>query len=158
MKYLFLPLTFLSFTMISCNQENELKLQEGTVTNQPNSTSNSNSTLIQNLPSNDIPIQAVTNNIPVAPTNNNVKLNPEHGKPGHRCEIAVGAPLNSEPNNTQKSIPTTKGQISPIQFQQNSTPSTPKANTISNPNAKINPPHGQPGHICESGAGETIPE
>ena len=25
-------------------------------------------------------------------------LNPKHGDPGHRCDIAVGAPLNSKPN------------------------------------------------------------
>jgi len=24
-------------------------------------------------------------------------LNPKHGEPGHRCDIAVGAPLNSKP-------------------------------------------------------------
>lgn len=28
-------------------------------------------------------------------------LNPEHGKPGHRCDIAVGAPLNSAPATKQ---------------------------------------------------------
>lgn len=28
-------------------------------------------------------------------------LNPEHGKPGHRCDIAVGAPLNSPPATKQ---------------------------------------------------------
>jgi hypothetical protein len=29
---------------------------------------------------------------PVAPG-----MNPQHGQPGHRCDIAVGAPLNSKP-------------------------------------------------------------
>jgi hypothetical protein len=24
-------------------------------------------------------------------------MNPSHGQPGHRCDIAVGAPLNSKP-------------------------------------------------------------
>jgi hypothetical protein len=24
-------------------------------------------------------------------------MNPQHGQPGHRCDIAVGAPLNSKP-------------------------------------------------------------
>jgi len=24
-------------------------------------------------------------------------MNPPHGEPGHRCDIAVGAPLNSKP-------------------------------------------------------------
>ncbi|HTF28055.1 MAG TPA: hypothetical protein VK625_04375 [Flavitalea sp.] len=34
------------------------------------------------------PLQPV---LPASPSG--VKLNPAHGKPGHRCEIAVGAPL-----------------------------------------------------------------
>ncbi len=28
------------------------------------------------------------------PANSKLAFNPEHGKPGHRCDIAVGAPLN----------------------------------------------------------------
>jgi hypothetical protein len=35
-------------------------------------------------------------NRPVVTATTN-KLNPAHGLPGHRCEIAVGAPLNSGP-------------------------------------------------------------
>lgn len=41
-----------------------------------------------------VPVQT-TNSVPnatVAPG-----LNPQHGQPGHRCDIAVGAPLNSKP-------------------------------------------------------------
>ena len=30
-------------------------------------------------------------------TDGSVALNPAHGQPGHRCDIAVGAPLNSAP-------------------------------------------------------------
>jgi len=29
-----------------------------------------------------------------APTTQEVKLNPAHGAPGHRCEVAVGSPLS----------------------------------------------------------------
>ena len=40
--------------------------------------------------------QPITVSAPQAqPLNNsNKKLNPAHGQPGHRCDIAVGAPLN----------------------------------------------------------------
>lgn len=31
---------------------------------------------------------------PAAPITKEVKLNPEHGAPGHKCEIPVGAPLS----------------------------------------------------------------
>jgi hypothetical protein len=33
----------------------------------------------------------------VAASASGAKLNPAHGEPGHRCEIPVGAPLDSEP-------------------------------------------------------------
>src|SRR5688572_14008415 len=34
---------------------------------------------------------------PPAQTTTAPGMNPPHGQPGHRCEIAVGAPLNSAP-------------------------------------------------------------
>jgi hypothetical protein len=77
------------------------------------------------------------------------KLNPPHGEPGHRCEIAVGAPLDSEPT-------------SPSSTTINNTSVTPNLNTSGMPsisgNAQdqvkavtapgMNPPHGEPGHDC----------
>src|SRR5687767_6499994 len=32
-------------------------------------------------------------------TANSAGLNPAHGEPGHRCDIAVGSPLNGKPAN-----------------------------------------------------------
>src|SRR4028118_1175488 len=49
-------------------------------------------------------------------------LNPQHGQPGHRCDIAVGAPLNSP---VKAGSPTTA--IS-------STPSSPAAKVAKGPN------------------------
>ena len=43
-------------------------------------------------PAGAIPPQGLQPVLPNAPAG--VRLNPEHGKPGHRCEIAVGAPLS----------------------------------------------------------------
>src|SRR5688572_13260192 len=43
---------------------------------------------------------AVTSTQPVTNTNttkSSAALNPAHGQPGHRCEIPVGAPLDSKP-------------------------------------------------------------
>ena len=71
-------------------------------------------------------------------------MNPAHGQPGHRCDISVGAPLNS---------PVTKPA---------SNTTTPAATTISNPApvAKtapgMNPPHGQPGHRCDISVGAPL--
>jgi hypothetical protein len=55
-------------------------------------------------------------------------LNPAHGQPGHRCDIPVGAPLNSAPAGKQASGLPAQGSSS---------------------SSKLNPPHGQPGHRCD---------
>lgn len=76
------------------------------------------------------------------------KLNPEHGQPGHRCEIAVGAPLDGSVTPTT----TTNTQTTPITV--NTTPQN-NSNT-SNTNAKLNPAHGQPGHRCDIAVGAPL--
>lgn len=85
-------------------------------------------------------------------------LNPEHGKPGHRCDIAVGAPLNSKPaattavapqpviNSTQPSITNVKTPVI------NTTP----AKTTTATATGLNPEHGKPGHRCDIGVGEPL--
>jgi hypothetical protein len=65
-------------------------------------------------------------------------LNPEHGKPGHRCDIAVGAPLNSKPTATAS------------QPQVTSTP------VITPVKPGMNPQHGQPGHRCDIAVGAPL--
>ena len=57
-----------------------------------------------NLGTNGIPVATAT---PAAPVVVNAQpnvqqptapgMNPPHGQPGHRCDIAIGAPLNSKP-------------------------------------------------------------
>lgn len=63
-------------------------------------------------------------------------LNPEHGKPGHRCDIPVGAPLSSPIN---KQNPTTTQQTSTTKTQPG-----------------MNPPHGEPGHRCDIAVGAPL--
>jgi len=72
-------------------------------------------------------------------------LNPAHGEPGHRCDISVGAPLNSAPAAAPSGNPVI------------STPSSPAAAPVSAPTTNapaattapgMNPPHGEPGHDC----------
>jgi len=69
--------------------------------------------------------------------------NPAHGQPGHRCDIAVGAPLNS-PAGTGMQQPAA-GAKPAVQAQ-----AAPAASTGS---AKLNPAHGQPGHRCDIAVG-----
>ena len=66
------------------------------------------------------------------------KVNPPHGQPGHRCDIAVGAPLPAA--------------ASPAAGSQDLSPR--KADT----RVAINPPHGQPGHDCAVPVGKPLPQ
>lgn len=75
-------------------------------------------------------------------------MNPPHGQPNHRCDIAVGAPLNS-PAGQGKTQPQPQ-QFSPPVQQPAAAPATATA-------PGMNPPHGQPGHRCEIAVGAPLP-
>ena len=94
-------------------------------------------------------------------------MNPAHGEPGHRCDISVGAPLNSAPTNSTKPaavngatnitpMPTATQNSSIIPALQNTSISIP-AKTASAFTGKINPAHGQPGHDCKVAVGQPLP-
>lgn len=88
-----------------------------------------------------------------APKTATAGLNPEHGAPGHRCDIPVGAPLNSPAGNA--AAPATGVSSSPIQMQ---TPPVPPP-TLTQPvnsNVRLNPAHGQPGHDCSIPVGQPL--
>ncbi|RTY82460.1 hypothetical protein EKL97_06115 [Flavobacterium sp. LS1P28] len=79
--------------------------------------------------------------------------NPAHGQPGHRCDIAVGAPLNS-PAATNASA--TPQQNAPVQANTVSTATTQDQGT---PTAEgMNPPHGQTNHRCDIAVGAPLPK
>ena len=94
-------------------------------------------------------------------------MNPAHGEPGHRCDISVGAPLNSAPINSAKPaavngasniipIPAPTQNSSIVPALQNTSISTP-TKTASAFTGKINPAHGQPGHDCKVAVGQALP-
>ncbi len=86
-----------------------------------------------------------------APAGNTTQagLNPPHGQPGHRCDISVGAPLNSPPGNSA----TTPQQQTII----NPTPPPPAVMpAASGTQAGLNPAHGQPGHRCDIAVGAPL--
>lgn len=92
-----------------------------------------------------------TTTLPAAPVTtakgSSGKLNPAHGQPGHRCEIAVGAPLDGSPAPSATPAPKT---ASPITAK----PVTPAATTTTAPG--MNPAHGQPGHRCDIAVGAPL--
>ena len=87
-------------------------------------------------------------------------MNPAHGQAGHRCDIAVGAPLNSKPAavpiNKSSQVTTQTNTSSNGSFSitpaQNNTPAllTPNNSQPEPTSAATNPPHGQPGHVCNT--------
>lgn len=121
---------------------------------------------------NESPIIAVS----TPPFQGNSELNPAHGLPGHRCEIAVGAPLNSAPAKTNVPVQNLKpGETFPLMLanpgKNNTTVSTVPVQTptVSKPNlvptqspttqsskAGLNPAHGQPNHRCDIPVGSPL--
>lgn len=91
---------------------------------------------------------AATQTAPAANTTS-MALNPAHGQPGHRCDIAVGAPLNSAPAATTPAAPT---QTAPVVMPTQPAPAT---GTATGP---LNPAHGQPGHRCDIAVGAPLPK
>ncbi|MCC2590538.1 hypothetical protein [Chryseobacterium sp. MFBS3-17] len=80
--------------------------------------------------------------------------NPPHGQPGHRCEIPVGAPLNSAPGagNTQQIVVDPSSSGNTLQIDPNA--AKPSQNTPTA--AGMNPPHGEPGHRCDIAVGAPL--
>lgn len=106
------------------------------------------------------PNQAVTQ----TPVVTKPGMNPPHGQPGHRCDIAVGAPLNSP-----VAKPASKGTATmppatitsmPTSTTTTTNPSTPAIlNTETTTTAPgMNPPHGQEGHVCSIAVGAPLPK
>ncbi|ODS88942.1 MAG: hypothetical protein ABS44_06315 [Chryseobacterium sp. SCN 40-13] len=98
-------------------------------------------------------------------------LNPEHGQPGHRCDIPVGAPLNSAPSVTQAPVAATGGGFNTNPLAQSRSVNTPAPVAVPTPApapqpapqppAKktapgMNPPHGEPGHRCDIAVGAPL--
>lgn len=90
-------------------------------------------------------------------------MNPPHGQPNHRCDIAVGAPLSSPkgamptapaptmsptPAAKPAAIPQGKASITPVDMASGTTATKPG----------MNPPHGQAGHLCEIAVGAPLPK
>lgn len=132
-------------TFFSCKKE--LKPQDNSV-GSPASIDNASAAPVSSGLSNS------SQNVSVSQQNSSVTpvgMNPPHGQAGHRCEIAVGAPLNSQPNNSVPN-PTTTSPVSNAP-----TSATVKMNTaavITKPG--MNPPHGQAGHRCDIAVGAPL--
>jgi hypothetical protein len=89
-------------------------------------------------------------------------MNPAHGQAGHRCDIAVGAPLNSPVTKTtppKTAIPADNeaAKNTSVLMNPSFTPAAETAKTVITAPG-MNPPHGQDGHRCEIAVGEPLPK
>lgn len=75
-------------------------------------------------------------------------MNPPHGQPGHRCDISVGAPLNSKPVAPAAAQPTVVNAQPQVTMKE--VPTTTKTAP------GMNPPHGEAGHRCDIAVGAPL--
>lgn len=73
-------------------------------------------------------------------------MNPPHGQPGHRCDIAVGQPLSSKPAPAPQ----------PNQNSAQNTPAPVQAPLPTGEKPKLNPAHGEPWHNCAIKVGDPL--
>jgi hypothetical protein len=83
--------------------------------------------------------QQVTVPAPPMVSTSGKKLNPKHGEPGHRCDIGIGAPLDSKPTQVVTTQPAVVKQTVAIKTGKG-----------------LNPPHGQPNHRCDIAVGAPL--
>ncbi len=171
-KLIFCSLLAFSIAFVSCKKEEATAEAVTTTETQqpvivPNVAPIPNETSVQqsNQPVN-LPVQtpqAVTQ----APGVTKAGMNPPHGQPGHRCDISVGAPLNSPA--TKAATPAVPGKAT---YTTTSTPTSTTTSTSQPSGAPailssdapaatapgMNPPHGQPGHVCGTPVGSPLPK
>ena len=133
-KTIFTIAAFTSLLLIACGGDDKVKTEAAIPATAGASL----------LPSTDAPT-TVIDTAALQKNDAGVTLNPQHGQPGHRCDIAVGAPLNSPPSTASSAVitPPTTTAAAPA----------PKTNTAE---VKLNPKHGEPGHRCELAVGAPL--
>lgn len=137
MKYLFPAATVLSFIfLVSCESKADNKEQVAAPSVSPLTTA---------------PVLPV-NNDSAAAFKAGVALNPQHGQPGHRCDIAVGAPLNTPATTVQPNVSATAAPVTTATNIETKK-AVPEVNSSS---TALNPKHGEPGHRCDIAVGAPL--
>jgi len=140
MKYLFPAAAFVFFIFfVSCKSESDSKEQLAAPSVSPVATD---------------PILPASNDSGAA-FKAGVALNPQHGQPGHRCDIAVGAPLNAPASDIQPNVSATPPATTsaPPNTSIDAQKVLPQVNTST---AALNPKHGEPGHRCDIAVGAPL--
>lgn len=131
--------------LVSCKKELEPQESSGQVDSTAVAGANAPAQAVQMTPQSvPQPQQQVAQTAP--------GMNPPHGQPGHRCDIAVGAPLSSAPKTNPGAITVNPGKQPGM--------ATIVPPPVNNEPVKpgMNPPHGQPGHRCDIAVGQPLPK
>jgi len=174
-KLIFYSLLLLSITFLSCKKEDaktETEAVTTSTTQQPIIVPNVEPVPTQTYaqPNQQVitPVQNTAQTVTQAPVVTKPGMNPPHGQAGHRCDIAVGAPLNSPVAKTVtptatpgKPSFTTTTTSTPNPTSTAPTAGTPELLKTDTPVATapgMNPPHGQEGHDCAVAVGAPLPK
>lgn len=95
----------------------------------------------------------VASSVTNVPTSGKPAVNPPHGEPYHRCEIAVGAPIDSAPTQNVAQ-PSTPSILNPNPVPAAATPAAPAPSF--GPKPALNPAHGEPHHRCDLAVGAPL--
>ena len=153
MKYLsFLVVSISVFAFLACGHGRPYD-ETGTSETPPSVLPASSSNPTQNIPVTPDAGNSATTPLSITPSGTVTSgLNPAHGQPGHRCDIAVGAPLNSAP-----ATQTTPAISAPVTTPLNiSTDKISQPATTTTVAPGMNPAHGQPGHRCDIAVGAPL--
>lgn len=146
-RILCVPVLF-SIVFISCKKETKQEERKAGIVPPTTNPAFMNLDQRATAPANTAPVQAQAPNQAV--TNTAPGMNPPHGQPGHRCDIAVGAPLNSPAGHPKAQMQQPAQAMQPIQQQ-------PAPAPVAQTAPGMNPPHGQPGHRCDVAVGAPLP-
>lgn len=139
--YKLLSVVLLAAALVSCKNSGVSQPAE-TAPTPPATSATTASSEAPPSPATNLP--AVPANTPATGTTSTA-LNPAHGAPGHRCDIAVGAPLNSP-----------AGAAPPAAAVQPALPVQAPALVPPGSNVRLNPAHGLPGHDCSVPVGQPL--
>jgi hypothetical protein len=160
-----LPLIIISAAiLISCEKkqtnmaENQKNADSDSVKVEDRNNKTSSAETVEVIPANAV--AANPNEPQTAKSTAKPALNPAHGEPFHRCDIAVGAPIDSAPQ--QNAAPVSAPQMQSNNSSFNTNPISPSiAAPVSAPQSlgpkpALNPAHGQPHHRCDLEVGAPL--
>ena len=157
-----LPLIIATAALLYSCDKKESSINETQETTLTNDSTNVADTLAQNATVENAGVGTQSASTAVATNNSGDRpaLNPEHGQPHHRCDIQVGAPIDSAPMENPAPAVMPQQNVSNKGF--NTNPISPSVGPVTSPSQATgpkpanNPAHGEPHHRCDLQVGAPL--